>query len=186
MMLNLATRLVMLSMLGLVAGCEPAEQSVIPSSPRATVAAMTPPVSPQPPVTAKDPPAVDLNRLAAKNFDDIKFDIEPDAPFFRKMLTDGIERLNGQRIRIRGWILPTARKRGLKEFVLVRDNQECCFGPGAALFDCILVQMQPGKTAEFSNYSVAVEGRFSVQQFPPDSGQHPLAIYRLEGELVER
>ncbi|MEM9185376.1 MAG: DUF3299 domain-containing protein [Planctomycetota bacterium] len=131
---------------------------------------------------ANSPPS---DRLLAKTFDDIKFDIEPDAPFDRAMLTQGINQLDGERIRIRGYILPTARTRGIKQFVLVRDNQECCFGPGAALYDCILVEMLPGETAEFSMKPVAVEGRFAIREFPGPDGR-PLAIYRLAGEAVTR
>lgn len=119
-----------------------------------------------------------------KTFDDIKFDIQPDAPFRREMLTDEIESLAGQRIRIRGYILPTSQKRGIKQFVLVRDNQECCFGPGAALYDCVLVEMKPGHTAEYSVRPVAVEGTFKIELLT-DPDEKPLAIYRLEGELVQ-
>ena len=93
------------------------------------------------------------------------------------------EALAGTRIRIRGFILPTPQRRGIKAFVLVRDNQECCFGPGAALYDCILVEMQSGKTAEFSIRPVAVEGTFDIQEFRGPDGKH-LAIYHLEGESV--
>ncbi len=122
--------------------------------------------------------------IVDKTFDDIKFEIEPDARYDSSMLTDEIRALDGQRIRIRGYILPTARKRGLKEFVLVRDNQECCFGPGAALFDCILVNMVPAATAEFSVRPVAVEGEFELSEFIGPDGT-PLAIYRLLGEKVK-
>jgi hypothetical protein len=123
-------------------------------------------------------------RIVDQTFDDIKFDIEPDAPFDRSMLTDKVRDLDGKRVRIRGYILPTAQQRGIKQFVLVRDNQECCFGPGAALYDCILVRMQGGKSAEFSVRPVAVEGEFKVEEFygPDDK---PLAIYRLDGEAVK-
>src|SRR5450432_848973 len=85
-----------------------------------------------------------------KTFDDIRFEMKPEEPFRRAMLTPAIEQLSGERIRIRGFMLPTAQQRGIREFVLVRDNQQCCFGPGAALFDCILVEMQPGQSAAFS------------------------------------
>lgn len=122
--------------------------------------------------------------LLDQTFDDIKFDIEPDGDFERSMLTDKIRELDGRRIRIRGYILPTARKRGIKEFVLVRDNQECCFGPGAALYDCILVRMLEGESTEFSVRPVAVEGEFRVEEFyGPD--ERPLAIYQLKGEQVD-
>jgi hypothetical protein len=90
--------------------------------------------------------------------------------------------MNGQKIRIRGYILPTAQQRGIKQFVLVRDNQECCFGPGAALYDCILVDMKPGNTAEFTIRPIAVEGIFNIREFVLD-GKH-LAIYQMEGETV--
>jgi hypothetical protein len=122
------------------------------------------------------------NRPYDKTFDDIRFDIQPGQPFHREMLPDAIEALAGQRIRIRGYILPTAQKRGIKTFVLVRDNQECCFGPGAALYDCILVEMKPGKTAEYTIRPVAVEGTFGLEEVK--SGDMHLAIYRLDADLV--
>ncbi len=118
-----------------------------------------------------------------KTFDDIRFEIKPDEPFRREMLPGAIEALAGQRIRIRGYILPPPQQRGIKTFVLVRDNQECCFGPGAALYDCILVEMQPGKTIEYSIRPVAVEGTFDIQEVRGLDGKH-LAIYHLTGETV--
>jgi len=104
--------------------------------------------------------------------------------FRNEMLTPKIEQLMDSRIRIRGYIFPTLKKRGLKQFVLVRDNLECCFGPGAALYDCILVTMQPGKTAEYTIRPVAVEGTFRFDEILGPDGQ-PMAIYQLDGEAVE-
>jgi hypothetical protein len=117
-----------------------------------------------------------------KTFDDLRFDMAVGAPFHRSMLTKQVEALNGQKIRIRGYILPTPQKRGVRQFVLVRDNQECCFGPGAALYDCILVEMQPGKTAEYSIRPVAAEGVFKIQEFAI-GGKH-LAVYHMDAETV--
>ncbi len=115
-----------------------------------------------------------------KTFDDIRFDLKLGEKFERSMLTEEIEALNGQMIRIRGYILPTPQKHGITQFVLVRDNQECCFGPGAALYDCILVEMKPGNTADFTIRPIAVEGTFDVREFVVD-GKH-LAIYHMEAE----
>lgn len=117
-------------------------------------------------------------------FDDLKFEIEPDAPFDESMLTPKVKEFFDQPIRIRGYIYPTLKKRGIKQFVLVRDNLECCFGPGAALFDCILVHMKEGKTAEFSIRPVAVEGTFKFEEFIDYDGT-TRAIFRLDGESVE-
>jgi hypothetical protein len=124
------------------------------------------------------------DRTFDKTFDDLRFEMDLNEPFRRELLTDAIEQLAGQHIRIRGFILPTAQQRGIKQFVLVRDNQECCFGQGAALFDCILVEMNAGKTAAFSIRPVAVAGTFDVREFVGPDGQH-LAIYHLQAESVE-
>ena len=118
-----------------------------------------------------------------KTFDDLRFEIEPGQSFRREMLPESIEALASQRIRIRGFILPTPQKRGIRAFVLVRDNQECCFGQGAALYDCILVEMQAEKTAEFSIRPVAVEGTFDIREILGPDGKH-LAVYHLDGESV--
>jgi hypothetical protein len=116
------------------------------------------------------------------SFDDLVFNIEKDAPFQRDLLTEKIEKLHGQTLLIRGYILPASvfQQSGISQFVLVRDNKECCFGPGAALYDCVMVQMKSPATAEFSTRPVAVKGRFEIKEFkyPDDSGHY--AIFQIE------
>ena len=116
-------------------------------------------------------------------FDTVKFDIQKDQPFARSMLTPAIEKLHNMPVRIRGFILPSFQQTGLTQFVLVRDNMECCFGPGAALYDCIVVEMQPGKSTDFTTHPVAVEGTFTIHELrsPED---RCMAVYHLEGEKV--
>lgn len=117
-------------------------------------------------------------------FDNVKFPMKKGDKFKRSMLTKKIEDLKGQRIRIRGYILPSFQQKGIKQFVLVRDNMECCFGPGAALYDCIIVEMAKGKSASFTVRPVAVDGIFSIRPFKGPDGKH-LAIYHLEGQSVK-
>jgi hypothetical protein len=116
-------------------------------------------------------------------FDDIKFDMQKDEPFDRGMLTDRIEQLHGRDVRIRGYILPSFQQRGITEFVLVRDNLECCFGPGAALFDCIVVHMEPGRDISYTVRPVSVEGTFAIEELKGAGGTH-LAIFRMTGHRV--
>jgi hypothetical protein len=130
-------------------------------------------------------PPRDSRGVYETSFDDIKFPMEKTETFQRSMLTPKVNGLSGQSIRILGWMYPTFRQKGLKEFVLVRDNMECCFGPGAALFDCILVKMAPGKTTEFvSNRPISVEGAFRVEEFMGPDGR-PLAIYQMTADEVK-
>lgn len=120
-------------------------------------------------------------------FDDLKFDIEKGGAFDRSMLPEEIEKLNKQDIRIRGFILPASvfKLTGFTEFVLVRDNMECCFGPGAALYDCIIIHMSKGKSADFSTRPVMVRGKFEIREFKyPESEQH-YAIYYMTATEVK-
>ena len=117
-------------------------------------------------------------------FDDIKFEMKKGKPFKREMLTKKIVELDEQPIKIRGYILPSFQQKGITQFVLVRDNMECCFGPGAALYDCILVEMVKGTSASFTVRPVSVTGTFSVSEFKDPDGNH-LAIYRIDGEAVK-
>ena len=81
-------------------------------------------------------------------------------------------------------MFPTPLSKGIKQFVLVRDNQECCFGPGAALYDCVLVTMEPGKTTEYSYRGIAVEGELRLDELKGPDGR-ALAIYQMKGEAVK-
>lgn len=142
----------------------------------------TPPPAPQRDEAPAAKPAAQLP-IVNKTFDDLNFDIEPDEPFEREMLTAEIEALGGRRIRIRGYIYPTMQRDGIKQFILVRDNQECCFGPGAALYDCIRVEMVPGATARFSTKPVAVEGEFLIDPF--EFAGVTRAVFLMRGEKVQ-
>jgi hypothetical protein len=126
----------------------------------------------------------DANKPRDVTFDDIKFEMKKGDPFVRSMLTAKIEKLHSSNVRIRGYMLPSFQQKGITQFVLVRDNMECCFGPGAALYDCILVEMAPGKSTSFTVRPVAVQGKFEISEFKGPDGKH-LAIYRLVGEEVK-
>jgi hypothetical protein len=129
------------------------------------------------------------------NFDDLKFELAKDAPFESELLTEEIRQLVGTKVKLRGYILPSTlfSETNISQFVLVRDNQECCFGPGAALFDCVMVQMVGGETTDFVTRPVTVEGTFVIDtesyRYPPGyspvGGATHMAVFRIEGESVQ-
>ncbi len=128
------------------------------------------------------------------NFDDLQFEITKDQPFKRDMLTKSVEQLNGRKVKLRGYILPSTlfKEKDITEFVLVRDNQECCFGPGAALFDCVIIEMVPGKMTDFVTRPVTVEGKLKIDtkkyKYPggvgPKGASH-FAIFKIDGISVK-
>ena len=165
----------------LIVGCGKPEPTA--SDPQS--APDSPAVAPSGPATVAPPaPAAGTAAIREITFDDIKLEMQKGDPFTRDLLPTRVTALERQPVRIRGYILPSFQQSGLTQFVLVRDNQECCFGPGAALHDCVVVRMQPGQTAEFSIRPVAVEGRFRLEELRGPDGRH-LAIYALDGERVQ-
>lgn len=120
------------------------------------------------------------------SFDDLKFDIEKGATYDASKLTQTIKALDGKQVHLRGFILPSTlfRETNINEFVLVRDNQECCFGPGAALFDCVVVNLVGKVTTDYTTRAVTVTGTFKLKEYkyPDDSGH--FAIFNLQGTDV--
>lgn len=113
------------------------------------------------------------------SFDDIKLDVQPDDPFTSESLTDRVKQLDGNRIRLRGYIRPSFKQHGLKSFVFVRDNKECCFGPGAAIHDCVLVKMKKGDETDYTVRPVTLEGDFYLKEYRAPDG-NVWAVYRMK------
>ncbi|HEV3137997.1 MAG TPA: DUF3299 domain-containing protein [Pirellulales bacterium] len=136
-------------------------------------------------LSAGERTATDNAGAKSVTFDDVKLDLKKGDPYDSSLLTPAIKKLDGKAIRIRGYILPGFQQSGIKNFVLVRDNMECCFGPGALLHDCILVEMTPPGSTNFTVRPVSVEGTFSIREVKdPVNGKH-LAIYHLDGKEVK-
>ena len=179
-MIRAATLVVWGLIAAMAGGCQESDVAPAPESPPAGAAA------PATPTTADTAAARPAARVPAAprdiTFDTLKFDIPKGGVFRREMLTPAIEALAGQTVRVRGFMFPSFQQSGLKKFVLVRDNQECCFGPGAALYDCVRVAMTPPKTADFHVLPITVEGVFGIEEFRV--GDAVMAIYRLDATAV--
>ena len=126
----------------------------------------------------------DAEKVRNITFDDIKIDIKKGQAFKRSMLTDKVQEIDGSAVSLRGYILPSFQQKGITQFVLVRDNMECCFGPGAALYDCVVVEMEKGKSTSYTVRPVTVEGKFTVSELLGPDGTH-LAIYHIRGLSVK-
>lgn len=148
------------------------------SSTTATQAPTEKPPMPRPAIASRNQGIRDVS------FDTVKLDMKKGDPFKRSLINPAIEKLDGARIRIRGYILPPFQQTGLTRFVLVRDNMACCFGPGAMIFDSMIIELKPGLTTDYVVSPVAVEGTFSIHVVEGPSGK-PISIYHVLGEKVE-
>ena len=116
-------------------------------------------------------------------FDNIKFDIPEGEPYSPEMLTEQVRSLDGQEVKLRGYIRPSFKQRDLKNFVFVRDDKECCFGPGAALFDCVVVKLAKDEKTDYTVRPVAVTGKFVLKEYTGPDG-NVWAIYRMRDAAV--
>jgi hypothetical protein len=123
-------------------------------------------------------------KLNDLSFDDLTFEMEPEDDFERSMLTEEIVGYHKSKVRLRGFIRPTMRQDNISKFIFVRDNKECCFGPGAALYDCVLVQLEEGLTTEFTVRPITITGEFYLREYEGPDGK-VWAIYRLRNAVVE-
>ena len=112
-------------------------------------------------------------------FDDIKFPMKIGEKFKRSMITQDIRELHGKPVRLRGYIKPGAGSKNLTKFVFVRDDKECCFGPGAALYDCVMVTMLKDYPTDFSIRPVTIEGKFYLKEYLGPDG-NVWAVYRMK------
>jgi len=189
---------VVLPLLCIAVACGPVESRVAPPQRSTTPPPETgtgtasdpgggaaPAASEAPVVAAKAPAAaVGDGKVREITFDDLTLPLKKGEPYTPAILPPAVDALQGHVVRIRGYILPSFQQRGITQFVLVRDNMECCFGPGALLHDCVVVRMRPGKSADFSIRPVAVAGSFRIEELKGPDGKH-LAIYCIDGDAVE-
>jgi hypothetical protein len=146
------------------------------------------------PVAAVEDPAASIAPRRARNisFDTIKFDMELRDRFVKTMLTPTINSLDKKRVKIRGFMLPSHLNAGIPRFILVRDNQQCCFGPGAALFDALAVEMRKGETTQYEYFPITVEGVFHIDPIEnPLYGEGPLEnshlyVFRMDDAMVSK
>lgn len=117
-------------------------------------------------------------------FDNLKFEMEKGGDFDRSMLTPEINSYNNSTVRLRGFIRPSFSQKGLTKFIFVRDNKECCFGPGAAIYDCVLVKLSKGKKTDFTVRPVTIEGKFSLKEYKGPDGKI-WSIYRMSNTEVK-
>ena len=117
-------------------------------------------------------------------FDDLKFEMKKGSRFERTLLTPKINSYHNSTVRLRGYIRPSFSQTGLTKFIFVRDNKECCFGPGAAIYDCVLVRLNQGSKTDYTVRPVTIEGKFSLKEYKGPDG-NVWSIYRMSDAEVK-
>ncbi len=118
----------------------------------------------------------DLDLLKVLNMEPVPEDATKHFPSWLKAL-------DGQQVRLRGFMYPTFQATGIDQFVLARDNQICCFGRNPKVYDLVSVQMKNGATTDYiQNRPFDVIGTFRIDLIA--EGGKPMGLYWLEDSVV--
>jgi len=79
---------------------------------------------------------------------------------------DSAQGMNGRNVLLKGYMYPGKQQTGITQFLLVRDQGDCCFGGNPKITDRVLVQLKdPGhpKGVNFSSRLTKIAGRFVIR-----------------------
>jgi hypothetical protein len=70
---------------------------------------------------------------------------------------------DGRNVLLKGYMFPGAQVSGIRQFLLVRDQGDCCFGGNPKITDRVLVTLAEPAGVAFTPRLVKIAGRFSVR-----------------------
>jgi hypothetical protein len=98
-------------------------------------------------------------------------------------IPDTARALDGRDVLLKGYMYPGKQQRGIVQFLLVRDQGDCCFGGNPKITDRVLVQLRDPQGIEFSPRLCKIAGRFAIRPAGTatlDGG----VLYHLEDAVV--
>jgi len=109
-----------------------------------------------------------------------KYGFEYQGTTAQLMIHPDVLKLQDKKLLVKGYILQTNRQYALNEFILCRDNSQCCFGGDPPTTDMIQVRMDE-ITADYIPGLVSVHGKLGFN--PNYSGGPNEPLYVMEVEL---
>ena len=88
--------------------------------------------------------------------------------------------LDGKKIFLKSYIYQTGKLKDLESFLVVKDNQSCCFGADPAIEDRVGVIMQPGKSIDYKSGKIGIAGTFRLNKNFTNGEREPLFL--IDGE----
>jgi hypothetical protein len=72
-------------------------------------------------------------------------------------------KMNGRDVLLKGYMYPGKQQRGIRQFLLVRDQGDCCFGGNPKITDRVLVQIADKGGIEYTARLRKIAGRFAIR-----------------------
>lgn len=87
----------------------------------------------------------------------------------------------GQKVFLKGYMYNLQKFEGLKDFVFLKDNGECCFGGEPKPYDMMVVRMPEGKTTRAFRSMIAVSGTLNADVTAGEGEP----VYTIDADHVE-
>lgn len=97
------------------------------------------------------------------------------------------DEFDGQRVFIKGYVRPpSGKKYGLKNFIMVGDFGDCCFGGDPAMTDVIAIKIQSDDTVNYGYGLRRIGGTFRLNPntVMADEKEIPRVYYEIEADYV--
>jgi hypothetical protein len=115
----------------------------------------------------------------------LSFDeLQPESADTTQSIPPAAKELEGQRVFLKGYAFPGRERTGIKKFVLVRDNQQCCFGGNPKLTDMVEVNLEGKLAMDFTTNMRRVAGTFHVAPGIGIDGL-PRVVYHLDADYLQ-
>lgn len=123
-------------------------------------------------------------RTSFDDFDLLKvLNMDPVTPNAPELLPDWLKKLDGKRIRVRGFMIPTYFETGFRRFILARDNELCCFGREPKVYDLVSVTMKKDVTTDYiQGRPFDVVGVLHISRELPEGGLG--GLYKIDDAIV--
>lgn len=112
--------------------------------------------------------------------------LQPDPSVPSEVIPASARALDGRRIFIKGFVYPSEfdqDAKGIRKFVLCRDNGQCCFGGQPKMTDMILVTLKDPLRLEYSPRMHRVAGTFKVETVP--GNQLGGIVYQMDADYLK-
>ena len=120
----------------------------------------------------------DIDLLRVLNMEPVPLNAEEYLPAWLKAL-------NGEKVVVRGWMFPPLMTEGLPAFLFVRDNQICCFGREAKVYDKVRVTLKEGETTDYIfGRPFDVVGTFHIESEERDGELY--FLYSIDNAVVKK
>jgi hypothetical protein len=90
-------------------------------------------------------------------------DLQPAEGETATSVPESARAMTGRDVLLKGYIYPGKQQHGLVQFLLVRDQGDCCFGGNPKITDRVLVQLADPAGIDFTPNLTKVAGRFRVE-----------------------